>query len=597
MKKIFLFPLSVLMMITLCGSVSAEMQQEPDAVYHQIVKEYTINEDGSYELHYFKELELKSHYAFNQLYGETFVVYNPDYQELKINEAYTIMADGKKTPSPENAFNEVLPRQAANFPDYSHLKEMVITHTGLEVGATIYLDYNLKTSAEMFNGFSFKEMLRKRVPVQNLKVIVHTPDDYELDYRVNNLRTGPEIEETEGGNTYTWQFKSLEPIPQEGNVCESTKEWLAIQSRNGVKSQLNLESLQSPLPKELAKKADELSKKAKNQPEAVNMIYSYLAENIDASPLQQKYTGKRIRNSETVWQSNVATVMERAVLLSSMLNKAGISAMPALLLEQGALPVIEDNHQVFVKVDLKKDEPLLLPLSKPFAKNLYYKYEEKELIPLQKGKTEQRIKIEAKKNAYKLSASFNISKDSVAGKGEIMLMHAVNPSLQIRKDKQYLNNIIHNLKPGEISITQLSAAVTEADFDYRAHISDVSEEQFGLLNLTLPAVEGSITGQNLILWSERITPFEIPFPMHGQTEFTFHLNGVVCVNKSFEQEQQSEIGKVSVKMDVKSDKVTIEKSFSLNRRCYNPLEYNEVRNILRVYNGKNINSLIIKEKE
>lgn len=597
MKKIFLFPLSVLMMITLCGSVSAEMQQEPDAVYHQIVKEYTINEDGSYDLHYFKELELKSHYAFNQLYGETFVVYNPDYQELKINEAYTIMADGKKTPSPENAFNEVLPRQAANFPDYGHLKEMVITHTGLEVGATIYLDYNLKTSAEMFNGFSFKEMLRKRVPVQNLKVIVHTPEDYELDYRVNNLRTGPEIEETERGKTYTWQFKSLEPLLQEGNACENTKEWLAIQSGDGVKSQLDLESLQSPLPKELAKKADELSEKAKNQPEAVNMIYSYLAENIDASPLQQKYTGKRTRNSETVWQSNVATVMERSVLLSSMLNKAGISAMPALLLEKGALPVIEDNHQVLVKADLKEDMPLLLPLSKSFAKNLYYKHEGKELIPLQKGKTEQRIKIEPRKNAYKLSATFSLSQDTITGNGEIMLMHAMNPSLQIRKDKKYLKKIILNLKPGEISINQLSTATSEAGFDYKAHISEVTEEQFGLLNFTLPAVEGSITEQNLTLWSERITPFEIPFPMHGQTEFTFHLNGIECINKSFEQELSSDVGKVSVKMDVNSDKVTIEKTFSLNKRCYNPLEYNEVRRILRVYNSKNTNKLIIKEKD
>ena len=112
-------------------SLMGQEPREPDAVYHQLIKEFTIHEDGSYDSHFFKKLELKTPFAFNRLFGETFVVYNPDYQDLKINKAYTVMADGSRNPSPENAFNEVLPRQASNFPAYSHLREMVITHTGL----------------------------------------------------------------------------------------------------------------------------------------------------------------------------------------------------------------------------------------------------------------------------------------------------------------------------------------------------------------------------------------------------------------------------------------------------------------------------------
>ncbi len=596
MKKLILFPISVFMMIVFYGSVSAEMQQEPDAVYHHIVKEYTIYEDGSYDLHYSKKLELRSHFAFNQLYGETFVIYNPDYQELKINEAYTIMADGKKTPSPENAFNEVLPGQAADFPDYSHLKEMVITHTGLEVGATIYLDYTLKTSEEMYGGFSVKEMLRKHVPVGNMKVIVNAPEDYDLKYRVNNLRTGPEIEETDNGKSYTWQFKELESLPQEGNMCESEKEWLAIQSDNGITAHIDTDKLQSSLPAGLAKKATELSE-TKDHAETVNAVYSYLAENIDASPLQQKHIGKHIRNSETVWQSNVATVMERAVLLSSMLKKAGISAMPVLLIHEGALPVLDENEQILVKVDLKKEAPLLLSLSKPTAENLLYKYAGKELIPLEKGKTGQRIKIEPEKNAYKLTAAFHLSQDTITGKGEIMLTHAMNPYLQLRNDKQYLKKVVNHLRPEKVNINQLSTASMEANVEYGSAISQITGEHFGYYNLTLPEVEESIANSDFTLWSERITPFRIPFPLHGEVDFTFHLNGMECLNKSFEHTQNSEVGEVSVNMDVKSDKVTLKKTFSLNRKCYNPLEYNEIRSILRLYNNKNIKGVIFKEKE
>ena len=40
-------------------------------------------------------------------------------------------------------FVESTSRTAADAPAYNHLKEMVVVHTGLELGATIYLDYTL----------------------------------------------------------------------------------------------------------------------------------------------------------------------------------------------------------------------------------------------------------------------------------------------------------------------------------------------------------------------------------------------------------------------------------------------------------------------
>ena len=83
----------------------------------------------------------------NSLYGETFIVYDPAYQQLKINESYTRQVDGTIVTTPANAFVEVLPSAAANAPAYNGLKEMVVVHTGLELGATIYLDYTVTTDA------------------------------------------------------------------------------------------------------------------------------------------------------------------------------------------------------------------------------------------------------------------------------------------------------------------------------------------------------------------------------------------------------------------------------------------------------------------
>ena len=75
--------------------------------------------------------------SMNSTYGESFIVYNPDFQTLKIHSSYTRQKDGTIVKTPDNAFVEVLPRFAADAPAYNQLKEMVVVHTGLELGATI----------------------------------------------------------------------------------------------------------------------------------------------------------------------------------------------------------------------------------------------------------------------------------------------------------------------------------------------------------------------------------------------------------------------------------------------------------------------------
>lgn len=115
----------------------------PEAEYKKLEKTWTLHSDGSQEFRCNMELTLFTHTAMNGTYGESFIVYNPQYQELKINSSYTRQKDGTVIKTPDNAFVEVLPRNAADAPAYNHLKEMVVVHTGLELGATIYLDYTV----------------------------------------------------------------------------------------------------------------------------------------------------------------------------------------------------------------------------------------------------------------------------------------------------------------------------------------------------------------------------------------------------------------------------------------------------------------------
>ena len=75
-----------------------------EASFRKLYKTYTLNEDGSMEERVYKELKIFTHAAMNSKYGESFIVYNPEFQELKINESYTIQKDGNKVVTPANAF-------------------------------------------------------------------------------------------------------------------------------------------------------------------------------------------------------------------------------------------------------------------------------------------------------------------------------------------------------------------------------------------------------------------------------------------------------------------------------------------------------------
>lgn len=178
-KHKFAFLLCMLLMTTTVFGAS-------EAEYKKLAKTWTLNADGSQEFRYDMELTLFTHTAMNGTYGESFIVYNPQYQELKINSSYTKQKDGTIIKTPDNAFVEVLPRNAADAPAYNHLKEMVVVHTGLELGATIYLDYTVTSKPGYLPEVDIFEELLQSSPVKEYTLTIVIPEAKELAYTLTN---------------------------------------------------------------------------------------------------------------------------------------------------------------------------------------------------------------------------------------------------------------------------------------------------------------------------------------------------------------------------------------------------------------------------
>lgn len=183
MKK---YVISIIAAVVAIGSLRA---QNSDATVNRIHETYTLNEDGSVDYNLHKEIRFNTQYSFNRLFGETFVVYNPEFQTLKINDCHTVQKDGTRIELPANALNEVLPAAAADAPAYNHLREMVITHTGLETGATVYLDYTLRTEAGFYPSLDIDRIFSiQGADVKEYKVTVNVPAVTDLRWSLTDSR-------------------------------------------------------------------------------------------------------------------------------------------------------------------------------------------------------------------------------------------------------------------------------------------------------------------------------------------------------------------------------------------------------------------------
>ena len=211
MKKLSLYIGMCIVLLCTCLPAFAG----PEAEFRKLEKHYTLRADGSQELRVRKELTLYTHTAMNGLYGETFITYDPAYQELQIHESYTRQKDGTIVKTPENAFVEVLPSAAADAPAYNRLKEMVVVHTGLELGATIYLDYSIISKAGYLPALDVCCPVRELCPIREFVCTIEAEHASELHYELLNDDTPAKRMDTRNNRQCVqWTLRNVKPRPQ-----------------------------------------------------------------------------------------------------------------------------------------------------------------------------------------------------------------------------------------------------------------------------------------------------------------------------------------------------------------------------------------------
>lgn len=326
--------LSVLVVSGVCPAT--DTNPLPDAKYEKVVREYTLLQDGRVQFRSEHRVHLYTPWAVSRHFGETFIPYNVKRQTLNVEKSVTTMVDGTQVPSPENAYNEVLVRAVDGAPAYTDLKEMVVSHTGLEKGCVVDLAYSIESEPGFYPYLMVDEVFGLLDPVGTMEVVVRVPQGTAFSYTLLNGNVHPEVASEAGFDVYTWTVNGIPAIADEpnrppsedftahlvGTTCDS---WEALAGflRGCVESKLAMDE-------QMERTLADLLSGCKTREGKVFRVQEWVAQTVETVDCDPQFFGYEGLPASVVFENNYGHGLDKAILLAAMLKGAGLE--PALVL-------------------------------------------------------------------------------------------------------------------------------------------------------------------------------------------------------------------------------------------------------------------------
>lgn len=556
-KHKFAFLLCMLLMTTTVFGAS-------EAEYKKLAKTWTLNADGSQEFRYDMELTLFTHTAMNGTYGESFIVYNPQYQELKINSSYTKQKDGTIIKTPDNAFVEVLPRNAADAPAYNHLKEMVVVHTGLELGATIYLDYTVTSKPGYLPEVDIFEELLQSSPVKEYTLTIVIPEAKELAYTLTNNPAKASVKRSGGTCTTSWTLRNLPASSRAPFVYVKNGDvpFLAATTyaSEGEALATLLKQFNPSGDPQLTTLAESLTEGEKKDEDKLEAILEYTTNHIANNGLTLDQTGYRLRPADAVMSTAYGTEVEKANLLAGLLDGAGFKAEPMATYQAYADKglALKAVDQLFVSCMVNGELYLFSTSSthRPQTVN----FDRTPLFSLQTGKP---------------------------------------VAIAVPQDYQIKSDIAVRFKDGKVT-TSTKESVGKELMPYFTTGNSENEqtaplkEENGYATISLPDAEYGFSHLPYgYLNSQRKENLLIPRPVNEVYTYTIECpENMELRTPETDKTIRNAAGSLTISVKKNGRTATVTRSLELNKQLYTPAEYKELRQLLTEWSDVNGKTLL-----
>jgi len=142
----------------------------------------TVHEDGRMDREEHIIRFLRSDNAWDD-YGDPHLSYDAARQELEVLVSRTHAADGRKFDTTPNGFNPMVPFGLDQTPDFTHFRQMVVTHLGIDYDAVTEIRYVIRDTQPMYP-FAWGEILfGGNEPILHRVVTIQAPIGLRLQVK------------------------------------------------------------------------------------------------------------------------------------------------------------------------------------------------------------------------------------------------------------------------------------------------------------------------------------------------------------------------------------------------------------------------------
>ena len=279
-----------------------------------------------------------------QKYGDIAIPYQPASQNIGVNIARTITADGTVLQPPDEAFNDVTPPGLLSYNLYSDAMWKVISMVGLAPGVCIEYQVTLEDKVAggetwIMGGYNFQAT----EATLETSYALQMPRTWHLQWHVANDTSQtkslkPRISYAENDTViYIWKYGETpaleleEGMPHVNNVAPRLR-YSSIADWDDVYAWYKELAKGRYTPNaDIEEKVQQLTRDLKTDEAKIRTIYHFVASKIRYVGIELGQSAYQPSHATEVFQMQYGDCKDKTTLLISMLDLVGIKAYPCLI--------------------------------------------------------------------------------------------------------------------------------------------------------------------------------------------------------------------------------------------------------------------------
>jgi tetratricopeptide (TPR) repeat protein len=390
-RVLWSFWFSVVLVLTACLSAFAQevtddsaddQETNADPGYRYLLREIftSINTKGLRTTRLHDRIEIQKQQAVETV-GDVSIPYNAFRSEARVVKAFTQTADRRTVPLNKAAIHDLTPDEVSSLQMYTDVHQLTFSMPALGKGAIIDYEVQIEEKKPVMAGeFWVSEYLDAGAEISTSRVTVAFPARREVKLVATNLPPSASVEDRTNGSmrTLTWELKNVPALEYEPGMppyssiraqihLTSVKSWQQVQEWYVGLARKHLQA-----DDDIQKQARKLVSGLTNQLDQIQALYRYASRDV-------RYVGVELGRSayephlprETM-QNKYGDCKDKAALLVSLLNAAGIKAFMAIVrpnqdgpVDQG-LPGPEQFSHAVVYVP-RENGDLWIDATQPFG--------------------------------------------------------------------------------------------------------------------------------------------------------------------------------------------------------------------------------------